>query len=129
MKIETDIASLIPQKAPFVFIDTVEEVGGDIACTGFTIIADCPLVTNGMLTLAGLMENAAQTCATRAGNKIGFIGAVKQMAVSRFPRVGERIRTQARVIEEVMNISLMECITSIGEEQIATTTLKIATAD
>ena len=129
MIIEKDIESFIPQRAPFVFIDTVESVDNKVARTRFTIPAECPLVTDDILPLSGLMENAAQTCATRAGNTIGYIGAVKQMEVTRFPHVGETLTTEAVVVQEVLNISLMECTTRIGDEQIATTTLKIATIE
>ena len=127
--VEKNIESCIPQRAPFVFIDTIKCVGEKVARTRFTIPAECPLVTDDILPLSGLMENAAQTCATRAGDTIGYIGAVKQMEVTRFPHVGETLTTEALVIQEVMNISLMECTTRIGSDIIATTTLKIATIE
>ena len=124
-----DIEDFIPQRPPFVFIDTIESVEEKVARTRFTIPAECPLVADNILPLSGLMENAAQTCATRAGNKIGYIGAIKQMQVTRFPHVGETLTTEAVVVQEVLNISLMECTTRIGNELIATTTLKIATIE
>lgn len=124
-----DIETYIPQRPPFVFIDTIEETNLNGARTRFTITDQCPLVQNGILPLAGLMENAAQTCATRIGNRIGFIGAVKQMEVTRFPHVGETICTNVTVLQEVLNISLVECITLVNNEVIATTTLKIAVMD
>ncbi len=129
MEASKDILSFIPQRPPFVFIDTVEDVNHSLARTRFTVPADCPLVAENILPLSGLMENAAQTCATRAGNTIGYIGAVKQMEVKRFPHVGETLTTEAVIVQEVMNISLMECTTRIGDELIATTTLKIATIE
>lgn len=124
-----NIESFIPQRPPFVFIDTIESVEEKVARTRFTIPAECPLVADNILPLSGLMENAAQTCATRAGDKIGYIGAIKQMQVARFPHVGETLTTEAVVVQEVLNISLMECTTRIGNELIATTTLKIATIE
>jgi predicted hotdog family 3-hydroxylacyl-ACP dehydratase len=124
-----DIEDFIPQRPPFVFIDTIESVEEKVARTRFTIPAECPLVADNILPLSGLMENAAQTCATRAGDKIGYIGAIKQMQVKRFPHVGETLTTEAVVVQEVLNISLMECTTRIGNELIATTTLKIATIE
>ena len=124
------IDTYIPQRPPFVFIDTVLTVDAEQAVTQFTIPADCPLVTGGVLPLSGLMENAAQTCAVRAGqgagNKIGYIGAVKQMEVTRFPHVGETLTNRATLIQEVLNISLVECETRINDELIATATLKLA---
>lgn len=124
-----NIAHYIPQRPPFVFIDTIDELSETSARTRFTIPADCPLVSEGTLSLAGLMENAAQTCAARAGDRIGYIGAVKQMEAYRFPVIGETLCTEALLVQEVMNICLMEVKTFIGDEQIATTTLKIATIE
>jgi len=133
-----NIAEWIPQRPPFVFIDTIVDVSEEHALTQFTIPADCVLVSEGCLSLAGLMEHAAQTCAARAGwvqrqqgqqVKIGYIGAVKQLQKTRLPRVGEILTTEARVIQQVLNISLVDCITRVGDEQIATTTLKLATID
>jgi len=126
MRSGNNIEDFIPQRPPFVFIDTIDEVTDSTACTRFTIPETCPLVSEGLLPLSGLMENAAQTCAARSGNKIGFIGAVKHMQVTRLPRVGETLTTRAQVVQEVLNICLMDVTTSIGDELIATTTLKIA---
>lgn len=125
----TDIEQYIPQRKPFVFIDTIDEVSATTARTRFTVTDDCALVSEGMLPLSGLMENAAQTCAVRAGNKIGYIGAVKQMKATRLPRIGETLRTEATVAQEVLNICLMDVVTYVEDEQIASTTLKIATIE
>ncbi len=129
MSEQRNIFSYIPQRPPFVFIDTVEEMSENSACTRYTIPEACPLLSNGVLPLSGLMENAAQTCSVIAGNKIAYLGAVKQMEVKRFPKVGETLRTEAVVIQEMLNISLIECTTQVQNETIATTTLKIATMD
>lgn len=127
---DKSISDYIPQRPPFVFIDAVEALDAALARTRFTVVSDCVLVTDGALPLSGLMENAAQTCAVRAGyaggNKIGFIGAVKQMEVTRFPHVGETLTTEAKLIQEVLNISLVECTTRVNDEVIATATLKLA---
>lgn len=135
---EEPVTNWIPQRPPFVFIDAIEDVNEAHAVTRLLIKNDCPLVENGVMPLSGLMENAAQTCAVRAGwvqkhqgaeVKKGYIGAVKGMAVNRFPRVGEMLRTEANLIQEVMNISLIECTIRVKDEVIATTTLKLATID
>lgn len=130
-----DIEAWIPQRSPFVFIDTIVEVSASHAVTQFTIPATCPLVEENHLSLAGLMEHAAQSCAARAGwvqrqqgkeVKIGYIGAIKQIEATRFPKVGETVVTEARVLQEVLNICLIGCTTKVGDELIATTTLKLA---
>lgn len=128
-----NIDIFIPQRPPFVFIDTIEYINAHQARTAYTVSADCPLVTDGILPLSGLVENAAQTCAVRAGyssgNKIGYIGAIKQMQTYRLPRVGETLTTETRLIEEVMNISLIECTIRVGNELLAQATLKLAIMD
>lgn len=124
-----DISSYIPQRPPFVFIDTIEDMNEKSARTCYAIPDTCPLFSDGILPLSGLMENAAQTCSVIAGNRIAYLGAVKQMEVTRFPHVGETLCTEAVVKQEMLNISLIECITRIHGEIIATTTLKIATMD
>jgi len=129
MNEQPDIFSYIPQRPPFVFIDTIEERSEKKACTRYTIPETCPLLSDGILPLAGVMENAAQTCSVIAGNKIAYLGAVKQMDVTRFPMVGETLCTEAVVKQEMLNISLIECTTYIQNETIATTTLKIATME
>lgn len=129
MNEQRDILSYIPQRPPFVFVDTVEERSEKRASTRYTIPETCPLLSDGILPLSGLMENAAQTCSVIAGNKIAYIGAVKQMEVTRFPHVGETLCTEAVVVQEMLNISLIECTTRIQNETIATTTLKIATIE
>lgn len=129
MSEQRDILSYIPQRPPFVFIDAIDELSENRACTRYTIPATCPLLSDGILPLAGLMENAAQTCSVIAGNKIAYLGAVKHMDVARFPRVGEMLRTEAVVEQEMLNISLIECTTRVQDETIATTTLKIATME
>ena len=121
-----DILSYIPQRPPFVFIDTVDELSEKKARTRFTIPENFPWNLNGILPLSGLLENAAQTCSVIAKNKIAYLGAVKQMEVMRFPHIGETICTEAIVMQEMLNISLIECTTRVQEETIATTTLKIA---
>ena len=129
MNEQRDIFSYIPQRPPFVFIDTIEKMSENSACTRYTIPEACPLLSDGVLPLSGLMENAAQTCSVIAGNRIAYLGAVKQMEVMRFPHVGETLCTEAIVMQEMLNISLIECTTQVQNETIATTTLKIAIMD
>lgn len=133
MKATHDIASYIPQRPPFIFIDTIEDVNETMARTRFTITNECPLVTGSELPLAGMIENMAQTCAVRmghlAGNKIGYIGAIKSMETKLLPHIGQTITTEVRLIQEVLNISMMECSTYLDNEQIASATLKLATVE
>lgn len=127
MTVQRNILSYIPQRPPFVFIDTVEELSENRACTRYTIPETCPLLSEKILPLSGLLENVAQTCSVIAGNRVAYLGAVKQMKVTRFPKVGETLCTEAVVKQQMLNISLIECTARIQDEIIATAMLKIAT--
>jgi predicted hotdog family 3-hydroxylacyl-ACP dehydratase len=129
MSEQRDIFSYIPQRPPFVFIDTIDERSEKCARAHFTIPETCPLLSEGVLPLSGLMENAAQTCSVIARGEIAYLGAVKHMEVTRFPHVGETLRTEAVVVQQMLNISLIECTTRVLDETIATATIKIATME
>lgn len=51
------------------------------------------------------------------------------MEAARFPKVGETLTTEIVLLEEVLNISLIECTTKVDDELILTTTLKLAIVD
>ena len=138
MSTKQDILDYIPQRPPFVFVDELLSASQEEVRTAFCIPENNPLVINGILPLAGLMEHAAQTCAVRAGwiqnsrkqtIRIGYIGAIKQMQATRLPHAGERLETEAKIVQEVANISLLECTTFVGDEQICQTTIKLALVD
>ena len=87
------------------------------------------------LPLAGVLEHVAQSCAARIGYlqstqnepiRIGYIGAVKKIELKRIPIVGERLLTKVMLLENVLDISLLQCDTFIEGELIAQTTLKLA---
>lgn len=135
MNNEQDILSYIPQRPPFVFVDSLLHASEEQVRTAFTVTEGTPLVFNGLLSMAGLMEHAAQTCAVRAGwiqqarqqaIRIGYIGAIKHMQSTRLPRVAERLETEAKVVQEVANISMLDCTTYVNNEPICQTTIKLA---
>lgn len=131
----SDISHIIPQCPPFVFVDEVAYADEEGAEVYYTITKECPLVDDDRLPLAGVLEHVAQSCAARIGNlqitknepvRIGYIGAVKTLALKRMPKVGERMRTKVMLMESVLDISLLQCDTFIEGECIAQTTLKLA---
>lgn len=131
----SDILHIIPQRPPFVFVDEVSFADEQRAEICYTITEDCPLVNNHQLPLAGVLEHVAQSCAARIGYlqstqnepiRIGYIGAVKKIELKRIPIVGERLLTKVMLLENVLDISLLQCDTFIEGECIAQTTLKLA---
>ena len=60
--------------------------------------------------------------------QIGYIGAIKDFEIVRLPHVGETIETEVQVEQEVMGMTLVSARVMIGNELIATTSMKIALA-
>ena len=135
MTIMNNILDIIPQRPPFVFVDEVVAINGISAVLSYRVATDCPLLSDGYLSIAGVLEHVAQSCAARIGYlqsqtnqpiRIGYIGGVKSIEVLRNPLVGELLTTEVELIEEVFDISLLSCTTRVEDDVIAQTTIKLA---
>ena len=139
---DIDILDLIPQRAPFMMVDSLIYYDPIVAKTVFTIREDNIFCTgDGRMEEAGLIENIAQTCAARMGYqekteqqrngviKIGFIGMIKTMEIFRNPIVGEQLDTTVNIIENFFNTSLVETKVEAAGETIATCEMKIFLTD
>lgn len=133
-----DILELLPQRRPFVMIDSLLYCDMAATRTSLEVREDNIFNDEGHLSTAGICENIAQTCAARLGYlslssgqpvRLGFIGAISNMQMSRTPRTGEVLVTEINVLQEVFNITLVHAVVRSGDEIIAETDLKIALAD
>lgn len=129
------ILELIPQRRPFVMVDSLVYCDSGTTRTRLEVRADNIFNDGGRLSTAGICENIAQTCAARLGYlslasgqpvKLGYIGAISNMQVYRTPLTGETLDTEIKVLQEVFNITLVHAVAKCGEELIAQTDLKIA---
>lgn len=132
---EIPVTELLPQRPPFVMIDCLTGFTETTTETRLTVTEDNVLVEDGRLTVYGLVENIAQTCAARLGYasyvlhkpvRIGFIGAVRGCHIKRLPRVGETIQTRIEVKEEIFGLTLVDAEVRLEGECIAETQMKIA---
>lgn len=132
---EIPVTELLPQRPPFVMIDCLTGFSETTTETRLTVRDDNVLVQDGRLSVYGLVENIAQTCAARLGYasyilhkpvRIGFIGAVRDCNIKRLPRVGETIETRIEVKEEIFGLTLVDAEVKLDGEQIAETQMKIA---
>ena len=133
---EINILELLPQREPFIAVGSLLHFDMVTTITLTKIKAESLFVSNGELSFSGVIENIAQTCATRIGyiNKyilkkgiqIGFIGAIRKLEIYRLPKVGETIKTTINVVEEVFGMTLVSATVFVGEELIADTEMKIA---
>ncbi|MGN1353589.1 MAG: pseudouridylate synthase [Alloprevotella sp.] len=132
---EIPVTELLPQRPPFVMIDCLTGFSETTTETRLTVRDDNVLVQDGRLSVYGLVENIAQTCAARLGYasyilhkpvRIGFIGAVRGCKIKRLPRLGETLETRIEVKEEIFGLTLVDAEVRLDGETIAETQMKIA---
>ena len=132
------IDELIPQRPPFVMIDRLVSSDDVYSVTELTIREDNIFVKDGRFSASGLIENIAQTCAARIGYinlnhgqtvKIGVIGSISNLNIERTPKVGEKLTTTIKLLEEVFQMTLVEAVTTCNNEEIVRANMKIALTD
>jgi predicted hotdog family 3-hydroxylacyl-ACP dehydratase len=138
MSIAVNILPFIPQRPPFVMIDTLEVCNDNAAATSFKIKTDNIFVENNFLREPALVENIAQTAAARIGyicqqeNKptpIGFIGAVQQLAIHSLPNVGDVLHTSVIIKNQIFNATIVEGKITCNHKEIAACEMRIFIAD
>lgn len=131
---DLDVLSLIPQKPPFVMVDKLLFADEKNAKSKFTINETNVLVHDGSFSEAGLIENMAQTAALHAGYQalqsgkkpaLGVIGGVKNLLITRLPRVHGSITTSVSVENEVMNAKILKGQVLLDNEIIAECEMKV----
>lgn len=135
---DIDILTLIPQRRPFVMIDRLLTFDEIESSTDFVIKEDNIFCKDGLFLETGIMENIAQTCAARIGYininnnesvKIGVIGSIKDLVITKLPKVGTTLLTKVKVLSEVFAITLVEAEVYDNEELIAKCEMKISLTD
>lgn len=131
---EENIQILIPQKPPFVMIDTLLHCGETITQTSFLVTEENIFVENGEFCEAGLMENIAQTAAARAGyiarleNKPvppGYISAVKNLEIMGLPKTNDELITEIKIENQVFDVMFISGSVCCKDKLVATCEMKI----
>lgn len=131
-----DIKRLIPQRYPFMMVDTLEERDGKSAAATLEVRQDNYfMLPDHTMAETGLIEHIAQSCSALAGclalspessaPPVGIIGEVKHFACHRRPRLGERLETTVTFDMTFGNVTLATGQTSVGDDPIAEVKLKI----
>lgn len=136
---DIDIHELLPQQEPFVMVGRLTHFDMDKTVTETEVKADNIFTEHGVFTPSGVIENIAQTCATRIGyiNKyilkkgiqLGFIGAIRALKLHRLPEVGEVITTTILTLQEVFGMTLVSATVKVGDELLAECEMKIAISE
>lgn len=111
----SNIGDLIPQKEPFVFVDTLYGYTPLTGVTGFSVQQNNLMVDEGRLVESGLIEHMAQSMSLHRGYqeklkgnsspKTGFIGVIKTVEILDLPKIGEKIKTYVEILQEIMNVT------------------------
>lgn len=97
-------SEFLPQRAPFLLVDRMLACEQHLCRTDFMVAEGHPLVKDGQLLEAGVLENIAQTCATHIGYlprhipvRIGVVASVRNLKIHTLPKVGDLLET---IVEE-----------------------------
>lgn len=113
----TDISHLIPQKTPFVMVDTLLDFSADKIVSSFTILDTNLFIKDNYFLESGIIENLAQTVALHTGYDFflkgeqaptGYIGSIKKVEVNKLPKLNETITTEATILHEFMGVTMVE---------------------
>jgi predicted hotdog family 3-hydroxylacyl-ACP dehydratase len=111
-----NILDLIPQRPPMVMVGNHVFYDDRKTITTFFIETDNIFCKDGVFTEPGLIENIAQTCASRIGyfNKInqkeiliGFIGAIKNLKIHFLPPAQTELTTEIFIETEILGFTLI----------------------
>ena len=116
----------LPHRGVMLMVKDLLGIDEESVSSGLPIVESCIFVENGVLTAAGLIENAAQTSTAIVGQSffleddvtgesnqlIGYINAIKKVEVFQLPKIGEYITTKASLISRLDTNSM--CICSIN---------------
>ncbi len=129
-----ELVEFIPQRAPIVMVDEFYGLDGDLSMSGLTVSDQNIFCEAGVLSECGLIEHIAQSAALRMGYlyksagkdvPLGYIGSVNKFKLYRMPKVGQSIKTQIRLEQEIMNISLISASCRVEGDLVAECMMKI----
>lgn len=111
------ILDLIPQRPPFVLVDSIYEHNEREILSGFTVPEGHILVNHkNELLESGVIEHFAQSIALHQGYNfflrnepapVGYIGSIKNIEIFELPKVGEELRTRIKVLQQIMGVTMV----------------------
>jgi len=128
------LTDYIPQRAPLVMIDSLEEATENRMISNLLIKPDNYFVENDQFREPGIIENIAQTAAAGLGFMqksqdipvaLGFIAAIRDLKINVLPNVGQSLRTKVEVVNKVFDITIIKGSVHAGNELIAECEMRI----
>lgn len=129
-----ELLEYIPQRSPFVMVDSYYGKRELSSFTGLTVRDGNVLTDGNLFSESGLIEHMAQSAAVSAGVDFiargssvpkGFIGAVSKMKIRILPEVGKKLNTTITEIQKFQGISLVSAKVECEDQIVAECELKI----
>lgn len=134
--IAENVLELIPQRHPFVMIDTLFSVDENISVTYFTIKEGNIFCEQNVFSEAGLLENIAQTIAAGNGYKLkaahkktteGYIAGIKNFEVFTLPKLNDILITKTVLSGKIFNMLSITGTIECNDKIIASCEMKVFT--
>lgn len=135
----TNISHLIPQKSPFVMVDTLLDFSNNKVVSSFKIKEDNLFLKDNTLLESGLIENMAQTVALHTGYDFflkkevaptGYIGSIKKIDILKLPTLNDIITTNVEILHEFNGVTMVAIkVFNEKNEEIASGEMKTVIAN
>ena len=131
------VEKLLPQKFPFVMVDKMFSYTEISLVSGLKIQEDNIFHQNGTFLESGLIEHMAQSVALHTGYQFflkqeeaptGYIGSIKEVEIIRLPKLNEEIQSTVTILQEFAGITLVDIVSKINDDIIATSQMKTVLA-
>jgi predicted hotdog family 3-hydroxylacyl-ACP dehydratase len=134
---QDSVKNLIPQKAPFVMVDELMAYTEERLHARFTVNTENLFVYKDHFQESGIIEHMAQSVALHTGYQFflinkpaptGYLGSIKNIEITRLPKLDEVLDTTVAILQEFMGITLVEIEVKINDELIAKGQMKTVLA-
>ncbi len=131
------VENLIPQKFPFVMVDRMFSYSETALVSGLKIQDSNIFLEENIFLEAGLIEHMAQSVALHTGYQFflknetaptGYIGSIKDIQIKRLPQTNDTIQSNVTILQEFAGVTLVDIVTFLNNEEIASGQMKTVLA-
>lgn len=133
-----EITKLIPQRPPFLFIDTLVEKGADHIHTQLHLSGEEDFfkghfpgnpIMPGVLMCEACFQSAAALLSGQAGGDLGVVTKIEQTKFKRMAKPGDILDIKVERLETVANANYMKATIQISGKAIMQTKFTVATVE
>ncbi|PXY44996.1 hypothetical protein [Flavobacterium hydrophilum] len=131
------VENLIPQKFPFVMVDRMFSYSETGLVSGLKIQDSNIFLEENIFLEAGLIEHMAQSVALHTGYQFflknetaptGYIGSIKDIQIKKLPQINDIIQSNVNILQEFAGVTLVDIVTFLNNEEIASGQMKTVLA-